>query len=190
MKITFFICDVGSGHLSRTCAVFTELCFFAEITELVVFCGRNIERVKQKFDLLSNKKCKIRYIRYHEHINWFPRQDGTPDIYEALKLLEKYSIEEHKSFFSKYALAIKESSLILNDGWPLANLIAADLGIKCYNTFHFKWSWFFSKCYPMGLITNKIKFLYELEKLSSLDFIMPYTPSEITNTSQKSSRLI
>ena len=44
--------------ISRTCAVFTELCFFAEITELVVFVEESIERVKQKFDLLSNKNVK------------------------------------------------------------------------------------------------------------------------------------
>ena len=180
MKIAVFICDVGNGHLSRISAVLKQLIKVLDITAISCYCGRNINRAKSELGFLDMSVGEIHFFQYGSYINWHPDKSGAPDYQRIIESLHDINTKRLIDNLKILNPTLKDVDFVLNDGVPFALKIASELNVKIYNTFHFTWSWFFSKCYPLNLICPEIDELFKYECLPAVNFTMPFTPSEIT----------
>jgi hypothetical protein len=179
LKVGAFICDVGNGHLIRTKTVINELIRHKCLNSLAVFCGNNVDTVKKELSFAFDFGIDVEFIISPSHVNWFPREDGSPNTEKIINHLKTQTCLSMLEKLSSYSEQISKFDFILNDGFPVANKIGHQAGIPTFNTFHFTWSWFYAKCYPVSLITSEIAQMFEFEKLATKNFIMPFTPSEI-----------
>jgi uncharacterized protein (TIGR00661 family) len=170
IKAKIYISDEGYGHIVRQYAIYQQLKQIVPDIEYEVQTHRHISFAKQQFknEILIDK---------FNNIQWFKKNDGTPDLTKINSYFSNYQEKSEKFISTDHPS--NGTNLIISDFVYEAFGTARKYNLPSFGVCHFPWDWFLSKLYPSRIPRNVFKTMENLARSAERIYFPLFTPPEV-----------